>query len=100
MNDDLFPRTRRVLETYRWIGRRRRAARRPPTLYQEMRRGSAIGALACLVFAATAGAAAPLLAGGALFGLGAGAVVGLVLWSGTAHLPEEPVAPPAPGQRR
>lgn len=66
---------------------------------EQMRQGAFCGIAACLLFALLGGAPAPLLPVVALFGMGAGAVIGLVLWCG-GDLPEDPVLPPAPGQAR
>jgi hypothetical protein len=73
---------------------------RQATVYQEMNLGAAVGLMACLAYACAAGAPAAMLSFAALVGFCAGAVMGLVLWSSSADLPEDPVLPPAPGQER
>jgi hypothetical protein len=78
----------------------RLAPGRPPSVYDEMRAGSLTGLFACPAFAAAVGASAAWLAAAAGLGGCVGAVLGLVLWSGSAALPEDPVLPPHPSQRR
>jgi len=75
---------------------------RPPqtTVYQEMHLGAGIGLTASLAYACAAGAPAAMLSFAALVGYCAGTVIGLLLWIGSAELPEDPVVPPARGQER
>lgn len=70
------------------------------TAYGEMLCGALVGLVAGAVLAAPLAAAGGLIVAAALAGFCAGAVIGLVLWSGSADLPEDPVIPPHPSQRR
>lgn len=67
-------------------------------VYQEIGTGALIGWGACILvswnFSPLVGAVI------ALGGLCSGAVIGLLLWIGSAELPEERIAPPAERERR
>lgn len=66
---------------------------------QEILRGATIGVIACLCLVFLVGGS-PLSFVAALFwGSSFGALIGMLLWIGTAAA-EEPVLPPAPGQGR
>lgn len=75
----------------------------PTSIYQEMEQGAVIGffasALLALHFAGGSLSAAILMFATSL-GLFVGAVIGAVLWIGSAPLPEDAVRAPAPGQKR
>lgn len=67
-------------------------------VYEEMLRGALMGCSASIFMTWNL---PPLGAfGAAVAGLWFGSVIALVLWSGSASLPKDPVLPPAPGQGR
>src|SRR5689334_14132503 len=68
------------------------------SVYEEIAVGALIGWGACIVLSWNF----PPLAGAvvALCGLCSGAVIGLLLWIGSAELPEENIAPPADREMR
>lgn len=82
------------------VFRRSRSAPPEPPLYQEMKRSARVGLGACLAYALILSAPVAVLVSATVLGYCSGAVVGLVLWNGSAGLPEDPVLPPAPGQER
>lgn len=83
----------------RYFGRLRSFTKpRQATVYQDMHLGAGVGLAACLVYACAAGVPAAMLPVAALVGYCAGTVIGLVLWIGSADLPEDPIVPPARGQ--
>jgi hypothetical protein len=55
---------------------------------------------ACLVLTWALGVPAEFALFAAGLGLGAGGVIGLLIWIGSTTLPDDPVLPPAPGQDR
>lgn len=68
------------------------------SVYEEIGTGALIGWGACIVLSWNF---SPLVAAViALCGLCSGAVIGLLLWIGSAELPEERIAPPAERERR
>lgn len=79
-----------------------RAGRRRPSLYEDMEQGAVTGFCAAtgLALLAPGSLSAPLLILFSSLGLMAGGVIGVILWIGSAPLPEEPVLAPAPGQAR
>lgn len=70
------------------------------SLYQEMVRGAAIGVIACLILIWIAGASPLSFAGAVVWNSGFGALIGMLLWIGSAGEPEQPVVPPSPEQAR
>ena len=76
---------------------------RQTSIYEEMEQGAVIGFFAsaalALYFAGGSLSAAVLIFATSL-GLFVGAVIGAVLWIGSAPLPEDSVRTPAPGQQR
>lgn len=67
---------------------------------QEILRGATIGVIACLCLVFLVGGS-PLSFVAALFwGSSFGALIGMLLWIGSAAPEEDPVLPPAPGQGR
>lgn len=67
---------------------------------QEILRGMAIGVIACLTLVWLAGASALSYVAAVVWGSCFGALIGMLLWIGSAEAPEDPVLPPAPGQAR
>lgn len=67
---------------------------------REIMRGMAIGVIACLALVWLAGASALSYVAAVVWGSCFGALIGMLLWIGSAEAPEDPVLPPAPGQAR
>jgi hypothetical protein len=90
------------------IGRMYRRLRGPrpgaerATIYGEMETGAVTGFFACtalaLFFAPELQLSAAMLIFFSFLGIGVGAVIGAILWIGSAELPEDAVRAPAPGQ--
>ncbi|ANQ84997.1 hypothetical protein dqs_1959 [Azoarcus olearius] len=76
----------------------RRGADTEVDLYAEMSRGAIVGCVAAALIALEFPAAG--MVGMAMAGFCIGSVIGLLLFTSTAVLPEDPVLPPAPGQER
>lgn len=70
------------------------------TVHQEIFRGATIGMIACLVMVGLAGATPFGALVAVIWGSCFGALIGLLLWVGSAAMPEEPVVPPSPRQAR
>ncbi|HJW27338.1 MAG TPA: hypothetical protein VJ576_20775 [Rhodocyclaceae bacterium] len=73
------------------------------SIYQEMEQGAIIGFFASAILAlhfAGGSLSAAILIFSTSLGLFVGAVIGAVLWIGSAPLPEDAVRAPAPGQKR
>lgn len=66
--------------------------------YDEMCRSALVGCGAALAIAS--GLPPPSVLAAAIAGFCAGSIIGLLLWSASPSLPEDPVLPPAPGQGR
>lgn len=66
---------------------------RPAALHDSVRLSAAIGAAAGTVFAHWMAGDAAAVAIGAVIGISAGAVCGLLLWIGGGDLPEAPIPP-------
>lgn len=69
-------------------------------VHQEILRGAAIGVLACLCLVWLAGGSPLSFVAAVVWGSSLGALIGMLLWIGSATAPEEPISPPAPGQGR
>lgn len=66
---------------------------------QEILRGVAIGVIACICLVWLAGGSPLSFVAAVVWGSSFGALIGMLLWIGTAAA-EDPVLPPAPGQAR
>ncbi len=80
--------------------RRRQSIRAAASVYQEILCGAAIGVVACLALVWMTGATPASLVAAAIWGSCCGALIGFLLWVGSAALPEDPVAPPSAEQAR
>lgn len=100
-----FPLAERVaIRLLRWLcaklEARERRQRERTTVYQEINRGALIGLTVCALATLGTGSAT-VVTWAAITGLSMGAIIGLLLWMGSDDAtPEDPVVPPAPGQRR
>lgn len=90
----------RILKAFRrlWAPQEER-----PSIYEDMEIGAVTGFFACTAMAfyfIPDSLSAALLISISLLGLFVGAVIGAVLWIGSAELPEDKIRAPAPGQGR
>lgn len=69
------------------------------SVLQEILRGVAIGVIACLCLIWLAGGSPLSFVAAVVWGSSFGALIGMLLWIGSATA-EDPVLPPAPGQAR
>jgi hypothetical protein len=69
----------------------------PPRLGKECGRGVAMGGASGLLLAAIAGASPAVALLAVLGGCAAGALIGVLLWSGSDAAPEDRVPPPKTG---
>lgn len=91
----------RILLRLRTLARslwRRLRLQQATSAHEEVVSGALIGWAACIVF--SWGWPPLLMAASALCGLCVGAVIGLILWSGSQETPEEQIVPPARGEKR
>jgi len=92
--------TPRDIPRERWISPPRDSAAQAASLWQELTTGAVVGVFACLALTWALGVPAEFALFAAVLGVCAGGVIGLLIWIGSATLPDDPVLPPAPGQER
>jgi hypothetical protein len=82
------------------LHRRRRLRDAAASLHKQVLLGSSVGLACGGTYAILLGFPAALVAFGAALGIASGFVAGLLLWIGTADLPEEPIPPVRAGDER